>query len=65
MPKQNNKEFLMLFILTILYIFSNLRKRVSVHRILWILCYIHEDARASSDFNFDAGNILTPYLAIH
>lgn len=28
------------------------------------LCYIHEDARASSDFNFDAGNILTPYLAI-
>lgn len=29
------------------------------------LCYIHEDARASSDFNFDAGNILTPYLAIH
>lgn len=23
------------------------------------LCYIHEDARASSDFNFDAGNILT------
>lgn len=36
MPKQNNKEFIMLFILTILYIFSNLRKRVSVHRILWI-----------------------------
>lgn len=29
------------------------------------LCYIHEAARASSDFNFDAGNILTPYLAIH
>lgn len=28
------------------------------------LCYIHEAARASSDFNFDAGNILTPYLAI-
>lgn len=36
MPKQNNKEFIMLFILTILYIISNLRKRVSVHRILWI-----------------------------
>lgn len=28
------------------------------------LCYIlvHEDARASSDFNFDAGNILTNSL---
>lgn len=62
MPKQNNKEFIMLFILTILYIFSNLRKIVSVHRILWIFM-LH--TRASSDFNFDAGNILTPYLAIH
>lgn len=29
------------------------------------LNYKHAEARASSDFNFDAGNILTPYLAIH
>lgn len=29
------------------------------------LCYIHEDARASSDFNFDTGNILTRSLFGH